>query len=151
MKGTMWLSPSSQWKQRPLWLGNNVRLIQWTRLAPSWQWKHGWPRLGKESMAGSSLVIIALLALACVATDNIFMNIPDSKWWFVFGRQSPGSPGMPFYKSLLRTSMIWKSGCWWVKSRSGWLYELLVERKKATFHSPDSISHWKWASNTNVS
>ena len=29
------------------------------------------------------------------------------------------SPGIAFYKSLLRISVIWKSGCWWVKSRSG--------------------------------
>ena len=52
---------------------------------------------------------------------------------------------MPFYKSLLRTGVIRKSGCWWVKSRSGWLYELLAEQKKTIFHSPDSISHWEWA------
>ena len=41
----------------------------------------------------------------------------------------------PLYSSIgsesespvLRTVVIWKSGCWWVSSRSGWLLELLTE------------------------
>ena len=31
---------------------------------------------------------------------------------------------------MLRTGVIWKSGCWWrITSRSGWLLELLTELK----------------------
>ena len=34
---------------------------------------------------------------------------------------------------LSRTSVIWKSGWWWITSRSGWLLELLTELTKLCF------------------
>ena len=48
----------------------------------------------------------------------------DCLWYICSGSESESV--------VMRTGVIWKSGCccWWVSSRSGWLLELLTELTK---------------------